>query len=476
MTENQERDCPSTQASSEAPQTSGAMMAGETWWDLPLPNGRVAAYHAARLLNQLRWHLVPSFFFVSPQDKQMVGLVTGRLQAVSHLLVRKATDAIAGRIDEVMGRWWKSLSSDDRPTALVEFLDADKLCSLYGSEEEYCENLIKSWVRPTIRKLRDVFKERLDQQGAWAFALGEHVDGGLRPPDVSKLSKFMCRKPWRLAGEPYEVVEPDEDPGPDEEGGRSVAVSEDQGTTESRAPERAEGENTEESKEDGVDAHVPEAQEGDDKRVPESADGDSTEESKDTENQYSCQSYPDRTGPWRVMLDCPEPGDLPPEDSWLPGLPYLCEKAGISDAITPESLNLRPQPTREEVLAVVEQVDRRIREKLEESVPPAEDQQEDETRKRQGAWAHDRPPPDLESWHGMLQGTISDLTRWVNIRTRKTLVKMNRGGSVWIMKIHGGRYKIWFRDRSEYDRASVLSMASSSKKRTTRDTTARNGT
>jgi len=62
----------------------------------------------------------------------------------------------------------------------------------------------------------------------------------------------------------------------------------------------------------------------------------------------------------------PKPGELAPSRFWSLRLPTFCADAGIPNAI-PESLHLSPESTREQILSFVEEVDRRIREKLAES-------------------------------------------------------------------------------------------------------------
>jgi hypothetical protein len=66
-----------------------------------------------------------------------------------------------------------------------------------------------------------------------------------------------------------------------------------------------------------------------------------------------------------------------------------------------------------------------------------------------GEWAHKEPPPQEGNWAGPITDSLTKLAKYCKCDER-TLREMDHNDMLWVCKVHGKRYSVWFKNQSEF--------------------------
>jgi len=167
----------------EAP-PSGKPLGSEAWWDIKPSCRSSAAYKAGRLLSELQWHSQIAFLRTAPRDEELANRVLDRLAELSHDLcpdsISLVDEPVAAARKELTESWECERAANDRQ-------EANKLYYWDTRDQRrgrYCEELLKVWVTPCLRRLQAAIRRTLDPDEIACFELGEYLDHGIRRPDV----------------------------------------------------------------------------------------------------------------------------------------------------------------------------------------------------------------------------------------------------------------------------------------------------
>jgi hypothetical protein len=69
-----------------------------------------------------------------------------------------------------------------------------------------------------------------------------------------------------------------------------------------------------------------------------------------------------------------------------------------------------------------------------------------------GSSVHTDPPPENQGWRGPIEGQLAELAERIHT-TEKTLKTMSMRGTLWLRKVAGQRFQVWFKTNDEYSAA-----------------------
>lgn len=74
---------------------------------------------------------------------------------------------------------------------------------------------------------------------------------------------------------------------------------------------------------------------------------------------------------------------------------------------------------------------------------------------KRGGWAHDGPPEE-SGWFGPCEGPLYKLEDLVGYGT-DTIMARNSRGTLWVMRVHSKKFRVWFKTNAEYENAKAIS-------------------
>jgi len=83
--------------------------------------------------------------------------------------------------------------------------------------------------------------------------------------------------------------------------------------------------------------------------------------------------------------------------------------------------------------------------------PKVDDQPETPVQNERTEYDSEPPITGATAWKGPLEGSLSELDDWSNIRYRN--FKTRHGKSLWLQKLQKGKYRLWFSSQADYHAA-----------------------
>jgi hypothetical protein len=77
---------------------------------------------------------------------------------------------------------------------------------------------------------------------------------------------------------------------------------------------------------------------------------------------------------------------------------------------------------------------------------------------KEEVWWHTDPAPKNQGWIGPIEGQMWQLAKKIK-RTEKTLRTRNRKGTLWIRKVDGQLFQVWFKTVEEHSSAFTRTIA-----------------